>query len=195
MDLNNYTLILCTGSPRRHDLFRIAGIPFEVRTKEVAEDYPESLAVDEIAVYLAEKKADAYVSGIADREIILTADTIVAFEGREYGKPASREDSIRTLLELSGKTHEVYTGVCISSLNNRKRLSCRSVVKFADITREEASWYYDNYNPSDKAGSYGIQDWIGNCKVEWINGSYTNILGLPFAQTLNCLAGFVKDKA
>lgn len=194
MELKNYKLILASGSPRRKDMFEKAGLDFELRKNDVEEIYPEDLALQDIAEYLANLKADALRNKLADNEILITADTIVAFQGKEYGKPKDRSDSIRMLELLSDKTHEVYTGVCICDKQNKMSFSCRSVVKFAEISKEEAAWYFDNYDPSDKAGSYGIQDWVGITKVESIEGSYTNILGLPVAQTLSALKSFLENK-
>lgn len=189
-----YKLILASGSPRRKFLLETAGIEFEIRKREIDESYPSELEIDEIAEFLAVKKSNAQEHLIGENELLLTADTIVAFDGREYGKPVSREDSIEMLHLLGGQTHEVFSGVCLCDSENRDSFTCRSVVKFADISKEEAAWYFDNYKPDDKAGSYGIQDWVGFCKVEWINGSYTNILGLPLAQTLKRIGLFFENK-
>ena len=194
MNLSEYKLILASGSPRRKDMLEKAGLDFELRKNDVDESYPGSLALEEIAEYLANLKADALQADLSANEIMITADTIVAFQGKEYGKPKDRADSIQMLLLLANKTHDVYTGVCICDKHKKKSFTCKSTVKFTDITEEEAGWYFDNYNPSDKAGSYGIQDWIGITKVESIEGSYTNILGLPVAQTLNALRSFLEDK-
>lgn len=174
-------------------MLELAGLDYTIRKKEIDESYPDDLHIDEIAEYLAIKKANAQSEILNDNEILLTADTIVALDGKEYGKPTSRDDSIRMLGLLSNRDHEVYTGVCLSTKHQQKSFTCRSVVKFSEITEEEAAWYFDNYDPSDKAGSYGIQDWVGKCKVEWINGSYTNILGLPVAQTLAHLRKFLEQ--
>jgi len=193
MYLGKFKLILASGSPRRKALLAKAGLDFEVRKKEIDESYPTDMPIDEIAEYLAVKKANAQAEEQTEDEILLTADTIVSFDGKEFGKPSSRADSIQTLLLLSGKSHDVYTGVSLRTQKHSISFTCKSVVHFAEITEEEAGAYYDSCDPSDKAGSYGIQDWIGVSKVEWINGSYTNILGLPMAQTLTALRQLVES--
>lgn len=187
MNSSKYKIILASDSPRRKELLKQAGLSFEVRKKEVDEQYPDSLKIQEIAEYLANKKADAQCHDLKEDELLLTADTIVAFEGKEFGKPSSRRHSIEMLTTLANNTHDVYTGVCLQSQLKRHSFTVKSTVKFDPISEEEAAWYYDNFDPSDKAGSYGIQDWIGYCKVEWIEGSYTNILGLPLSQTLQAI--------
>jgi len=191
MDLKHYKLVLASGSPRRKDLLTSAGLQFIVRKKDIDENYPLSLSIDKIAEYLALKKAEVQAELMSEDEILITADTIVAFQNKEYGKPVSRDDSIRMLSLLSNQEHHVYTGVCLKSNSNQISFTCESTVKFGSISHQEAGWYYDNYDPSDKAGSYGIQDWLGRCKVEWIKGSYTNILGLPLSQTLEALRSFI----
>jgi len=191
MDLKNRKLVLASGSPRRKDLLTTAGLQFIVRKKDIDESYPDTLTVDKISEYLAVKKAEVQTELMSEDEILITADTVVAFQNKEYGKPVSRKDSIHMLCMLSNQEHFVYTGVCLKSTSNQKSFTCESSVKFGSISVEEAGWYFDNYDPSDKAGSYGIQDWLGRCKVEWIKGSYTNILGLPLSQTLEALQSFI----
>jgi septum formation protein len=190
----DFKIILASGSPRRKEILELAGIKFELRKNNAEESYPNDLELKDIAEYLARLKADHLQSTLAENELMITADTIVAFDGKEYGKPKDREDSIRMLLLLSNNTHEVYSGVCICDKHKKLSFTCKSIVKLAKISRDEAAWYFDNYDPSDKAGSYGIQDWIGITKVEWIKGSYNNILGLPVAQTLEHLNAFIKNK-
>lgn len=188
-----YKLILASGSPRRKFLLETAGLDFEIKKNEVDESYPEGLEIDKIAEYLARKKASGNKSLLQKDELLLTADTMVAFMGKEYGKPENKEHSIQMLCALGGQIHTVFTGVCISDGERLESFSVKSRVKFDKIDESEASWYYDNFKPMDKAGSYGIQDWIGYCKVEWIEGSYTNILGLPLTQTLKALKSFIES--
>ncbi len=193
MHLKGYKLILASGSPRRQNMLKTAGLDFEIRKKEIDESYPEDLHIDEIAEYLAVKKSKAQIEMMNKNDLLLTADTIVAFKGEEYGKPESKAHCIEMLRKFSGTHHDVYTGVCFRTNKDQDSFTVKSTVKFANISEEEAAWYFDQYDPSDKAGSYGIQDWIGVCKVEWINGSYTNILGLPLAQTLKRLELFLEN--
>ncbi|NNE26097.1 MAG: septum formation protein Maf [Saprospiraceae bacterium] len=191
MDLNK-ELILSSHSPRRKALLEKLRIPFTVNAIEIDETIPDEVHYASGAEYLAVKKAKAH--GILDNEtIILAADTIVVYNDVIYGKPTSREDAINTLTSLSDKKHSVYTGVCIYSAEKQISFTEQSEVKFAPISDEEAGYYFDLDNPIDKAGSYGIQDWIGFVKVEYIVGSFTNILGLPLAQTQQALLSFLQD--
>ncbi len=194
MDLEEYDILLASGSPRRKELLKLAGLNFTVVKNDVEESYPKDLSVNKVAEFLAVKKSLAFKLDNDKNEILITADTIVELEGKEYGKPESKEDCIEMLMKLSNKVHNVFTGVCLRSVNYKNSFTCQSIVKFSTIDKKEAEWYFDTNNPMDKAGSYGIQDWIGMCKVESINGSYTNILGLPLAQTLEQLNLFIKNK-
>ena len=153
-------------------------IDFRVVLKEVDESYPDGLTPAEIAVYIASKKAEAFDEEVND-EIVLTADTIVAIDGLILGKPESREHAIEMLQRLSGKVHEVYTGVCLYYKGEYNKFYDRSEVFFRQLTDEEIMSYVDEYEPYDKAGSYGIQQRIGLIGIERINGSYTNVVGLP----------------
>lgn len=193
MDLKGHRLILASGSPRRSELLNKAQIPFSVRVKEVEENFPSSLHYSHVAEYLAEKKAVAQKDLLENDEFILAADTIVVFEDKIYGKPNSREDAIQTLLKLSGQIHQVFTGVCLLGSQTKHSFTEESLVKFGHISENEVEFYFDTFNPSDKAGSYGIQDWIGWTKIEWIKGSYSNILGMPLAQTYAAIQSFVEN--
>jgi septum formation protein len=177
--LKNLKLILASKSPRRQELLTLMDIDFRVVLKEVDESYPEGLSQSEIALYIAQKKDEAFDEDIADYEVVLTADTIVAIDGLILGKPESAEHAIEMLHRLSGKVHEVYTGVCILYKGRYNKFYDRSEVFFRHLTDEEIRSYVQEYSPMDKAGSYGIQQRIGLIGIERINGSYTNVVGLP----------------
>ena len=183
--LNAYSIILGTQSPRRHELFTGLNIPFEVKVIEVEENYPNDLTGVEIPRYLAEKKADAYIQTMDKNSLLITADTIVWHEGRVFGKPSNKEEASNMLHALSGKTHEVITGVSINTLEKRKTFHVISKVRFSKLSTDEINYYLDNYQPYDKAGSYGVQEWIGYIGVEFIEGSYFNVMGLPIQRVYN----------
>ncbi len=172
-------IILASQSPRRKQLLEQAGIPFEIRIKEVEETYPESLSVEDVAPYLARKKALALVDSLQPDEVLLTADSVVILDNTIFGKPKDRADAKSTLQRLSGNKHEVITGVCMRSLNQEAVFSGRSTVYFDSLTDEEINYYIDTYQPYDKAGAYAIQEWVGLCKINRIEGTYPNIMGLP----------------
>ena len=187
-NLNPYRVVLASASPRRRELLVGLGICFESLSLDVPEDYPKELPVEEIPCFLAEKKAAAY--NISQDSLLITADTIVCFEGRVYGKPQNRSEAERMLTELSGKTHLVITGLCIKTLQKQKTFSVTTKVRFAALDREEIDFYLDNFEPYDKAGSYGIQEWIGYVAVESIEGSYFNVMGLPIQRLYSELKAF-----
>lgn len=182
MDLSKYNIVLGSQSPRRSQLLKSLDIDFEIRVIETDESYPTDLPTHEVAGYIATQKANAHKDTIGENELLITADTVVAYDDVIYGKPVSKEDAVNTLLLLSGNTHTVYTGVCLLLNDTTQVFTTKSDVKFATISETEANTYYDKYRPDDKAGSYGIQDWLGMAKVEWIAGSYNNIVGLPTAE-------------
>lgn len=186
----NNRLILASQSPRRSDLLQRSGYAFEVRKFDVVEVYPNGLLPHEVASYLAELKASSALQQITPGYVILTADTIVIFDDQILGKPRDRANAIQTLQLLSGAEHEVITAVSISSNQSLRTDYERSFVKFSDLTTQEIHFYVDHFKPYDKAGSYGIQDWIGLCKIEKIVGSYTNIMGLPMELTYKMLGDF-----
>lgn len=190
MFVPKYNLTLGSGSPRRSELLTKAGFEFVIRAIDVDESYPEDLAISDIAEYIAINKSNAHNEILAEGELVITADTIVVFENEVYGKPVDKEEAIETILKLSDKVHDVYSGV--SFLSKAKKLSFTemSQVKFGLVMPEEAERYVEEAAPLDKAGSYGIQDWIGFARIEWIKGSYTNILGLPLAQTYDAIKHF-----
>lgn len=172
------SIILASKSPRRQELLRLLDVDFRIVLKEVDESYPEGLSPEEVAVYIAEKKAKAYDDAVGN-EIVLTADTIVCIDDLILGKPESREHAIEMLQLLSGRVHRVITGVCIFYQHRLNKFYDVSEVFFRKLTDEEIITYVDLYKPFDKAGAYGIQEWIGLTAIERINGSYTNVVGLP----------------
>ena len=156
------------------------GIPFRVvETGHTDESYPPGLSGGAIAGYLAEQKSDAYTGNLGTRQVLLTADTVVWHGERELGKPGNREEALEMLRQLSGDTHQVYTGVCLRSARNRTSFVVGTDVTFASLEEGEMEYYVDRFRPFDKAGAYGIQEWIGHVAVEKIVGSYFNVMGLP----------------
>lgn len=192
--LSAYRIFLASRSPRRHSLLTQAGIPFEVWLKEeVDEVYPPSLSPPEVAGYLARLKAELYRSELNDRDILITADTIVVLDGRILGKPSDRTDAIKMLSDLSGRPHEVITGVCLTSRARETAFRASTIVWFDQLQLSEIEEYVDEFNPYDKAGSYGIQDWIGYAAIHRIEGSFFNVMGLPIQQLykeLQCFTGY-----
>jgi len=178
-NLSNYNIILASQSPRREELLRGLNIPFEVQEIDVEESYPTQMVGVDIPMYLAEKKADAYKDMMKENTLLITADTIVWHEGNVFGKPKDKADATRMLRALSGKTHQVITGVCISTVLKRKIFHVISEVRFSRLSPDEIEYYLQNFEPYDKAGAYGVQEWIGYIAVEYIEGSYFNVMGLP----------------
>lgn len=173
-------LILASNSPRRRELLAGLGYPYEVRVLDgIDESYPEILRGSEVAAYVSRVKANAYRMQMANDEIIITADTIVCLGDRVLGKPADEAEAMDMLRSLSGCVHQVYTGVTILALTEETTFVSRTDVTFATLTEEEIKHYVTHYHPMDKAGSYGIQEWIGYVGVERIEGSYFNVMGLP----------------
>ena len=185
------TIILASQSPRRSQLLREAGFDFVVRAKDVEESYPADLPVLEIAPFLAQKKARASSELLDNQSIILAADSIVILDEVVYGKPQDREDGIRMLRALSGKKHQVVTGVCLLSPNKEVVFSEIANVYMENLTDEEILHYLDTYKPYDKAGAYAIQEWIGHCKISRIEGTYSNIMGLPVQLVYQYLQNFI----
>ncbi|MEM6737128.1 MAG: Maf family nucleotide pyrophosphatase [Bacteroidota bacterium] len=179
-------LILASGSPRRKQLLQDAGFDFEVKTVPFEEVFPEDMESERVAEFLAIGKNDAYRKTLGN-ELVLTADTIVVFNDQILGKPKNEQEAINTLKLLSGEIHEVITGVCISLLETQHSFSCKTQVKFKSLLDEEIEFYIQNYRPMDKAGSYAIQEWIGLIGIEWINGSYYNVVGLPVHEVYQLL--------
>ncbi|MDE5788670.1 MAG: Maf-like protein [Bacteroidaceae bacterium] len=193
-ELSTYNIVLASGSPRRKELLAGLGLQFEVRLLPgIDESYPEGLTGEEIAQTISRKKAEAYRPTLQTDELILTADTIVYLDGQVLGKPSDAEDARRMLRLLSGRTHEVITGVTLLTRDKTHTFSSVSKVKFADITDREIDYYVDNYHPLDKAGAYGIQEWIGYIAVERIEGSYFNVMGLPVQRLYQELKNFLQS--
>ena len=189
MNNSQFNIILGSQSPRRKEL--LGGLDIEFTTKVIPgleETYPDTLQGEEIPVYLAEQKADAYT--LEDNDLLITADTIVWLDGRVYGKPADEAEAREMLRSLSGKTHDVITGVCVRT--NKKNVSFASTtkVRFTELTEEEIEHYISKYRPMDKAGSYGVQEWIGYIGVVHIEGSYFNVMGLPIQKLYTVLKEF-----
>ena len=184
-NIDKYKIILASQSPRRIELLNGLNIKFEVQVLDVNEDFPAQMVGVDIPMFLAEKKANAYKHIMDEHTMIITADTIVWHEGKVLGKPVDETDARRMLRALSGKTHQVITGVCISTLQRRKVFHVISDVRFARLAEVEIEYYLQNFKPYDKAGSYGVQEWIGFVGVEHINGSYFNVMGLPVQRLYN----------
>ena len=179
-NLEKYKVILASGSPRRRELMAGLGVNYEVRIlPDVDESYPDTLQGEEIPLYIAKEKADAYIPMMQPDELIITADTIVWLDGKVLGKPGDREDALQMLRTMSGRTHEVFTGVCITTTDWQRSFTAQTEVRFATLSEDEIIYYVDNFKPMDKAGAYGVQEWIGFIGVENISGSYYNIMGLP----------------
>lgn len=179
-NLKKYKVILASNSPRRKELMSGLGVDYVVRTlPDIDESYPEALKGEQIPMFIAREKANAYRASIMPDELLITADTIVWLEGEALGKPEGAEGAIRMLHQLSGKSHQVITGVCLTTTEWQKSFTAVTEVKFAELTDEEIAYYVDAYAPMDKAGSYGVQEWIGFIGVEAISGSYFNVMGLP----------------
>ena len=175
-----YKLILASNSPRRKELLAGLGVPFEVRVlQDIDEHYPENLPVNEVARYIAKEKADAYRRIVAADELIITADTVVIVGDEILGKPMDEADAVRMLRLLSGRTHQVTTGVCLLTAEKERCFDVTTDVTFKTLTDEEIHYYVNRYRPFDKAGAYGIQEWIGYIGVTGLNGSYYNVMGLP----------------
>ena len=179
-NLSKYHLILASNSPRRKQLLASLGLSFEQQVlPDLDETYPAHLQAGDIAEYIARAKAQAYLPTLQANDLVLTADTIVYNEGKVYGKPQNREEACAMLAELSGKTHHVYTGVCLSTTQWQRSFATDTKVSFATLSQDEIAYYVDTFQPYDKAGAYGIQEWIGYVAVENIEGSYFNVMGLP----------------
>lgn len=175
--LKNHKLILASGSPRRQQFFKDLALDFEIRLKDIEETYPENLKAEAVTDYLALLKADAFELQL--NEILVTSDTIVWLDDKVIGKPKDYGDAFVILKELSGQTHQVITSVCLKSVSKTKVFNVTTKVTFAELTDEMIEFYIETHKPYDKAGAYGIQEWIGLVGIEKIEGSYTNVVGLP----------------
>ena len=190
--LEKYNILLASKSPRRHDLLKGMGIRFSVpELIETEENYPENLQAGEITDFLAKLKANPYLNTLSANDILITSDTIVWQDNKVLLKPGNFNEAVKMLQKLSGNYHEVYTGICLSSKHKQEVFSVKTKVKFAQLTNEEIDYYVTKYKPYDKAGSYGIQEWIGYIGIESISGSYFNVMGLPTQALYKHLKSFV----
>ncbi|MGL4596471.1 MAG: Maf family nucleotide pyrophosphatase [Bacteroidia bacterium] len=188
--LNQFRFVLASKSPRRQYLLRELGLPFELLTKEVDESFAADLKREEIPLYLCQKKAEAFDGELTENTIVITADTIVWINDHVLNKPETEDDAKAMLRELSGATHDVYTGVCLKSATKTSSFFCRTRVFFKTLTAGEIDYYVNTFKPFDKAGAYGAQEWIGYVGVERIEGSYFNVMGLPVKELYEHLIAF-----
>ena len=189
--LKNHNLILASGSPRRQQFFKELGLDFEIRLKPVDEVYSEQLSHSEISDYLAELKAKPFKNELKDNDILVTSDTIVWHDNEALGKPKDINEAFEMLQSMSAKTHEVITSICFTTNKSQKTVNAITKVTFKSLTDSEINYYVTNFTPFDKAGGYGIQEWIGQIGIVNIEGSYTNVVGLPtdlLYKTLNDMA-------
>lgn len=184
-------VILASGSPRRQDLLKKMGIHFDIKIKQVNEIYPSNLKGTQVTDFLAKLKASAFKDEIKKNELIITADTIVWFNDQVLGKPSDEEDAINMLIKLSGKRHHVMSSVCFTTISQQSIINETTTVFFKPLDKKEITRYVYDQLPLDKAGSYGIQDWIGLVGIERIEGSYTNVVGLPTTATYSKLKEFL----
>lgn len=191
MKLTDYRIVLASNSPRRKELLAGIDVEYEIRMlPNIDESYPKTIPEDDVAEYLAKKKASAYLHDLKDDELLITADTIVLLDGMIIGKPVDEADAIRMLKLLAGKTHRVITGVCLATKKKQELFSDTAFVTFGNLSEEEIIYYVLNYKPFDKAGAYGVQEWIGYVAVERIEGSYFNVMGLPIYKVYKELKKF-----
>ncbi|KAA1244709.1 Maf-like protein [Aquimarina sp. RZ0] len=190
--LKDYNLILASGSPRRQQFFKDLGLNFTIRLKEIDEIYPDNLQAEEISDYLAKLKSDAFTS-LKSNDILVTSDTIVWHKDKAIGKPKSHAQAKHMIASLSGDTHQVITSVCFKTINTTRIINQKTEVTFKELTQEEITYYVDNFSPLDKAGAYGIQEWIGYIGITHIDGSYFNVMGLPVQLVYDTLIEIVKS--
>lgn len=189
--LKNYNVILASASPRRHAFLKAMQLNFDIQIKPINEIYPKELKASEITDYLAKLKAEAFIADLKDNDIVITSDTIVWLEGKAIEKPKDEEDAFRMIKSLSNKTHEVVTSICFTQTTSQKLVNTTTKVTFKVLTDEEIEYYVRTFKPLDKAGAYGIQEWIGAIGITKIEGSYNNVVGLPthlLYETLNTIA-------
>ena len=188
---NKYKILLGSNSPRRREILGMLRIPFHVVTLEgIDESYPINLESDKVAEYISNKKADEFLKRIGENELIITADTVVICEGKILGKPKDAKEAEKMLRFLSGRSHKVTTGVTLATKEKRISFSSETHVTFADLTDDEIRFYVDTFHPLDKAGAYGIQEWIGGVAVAKIDGSFYNVMGLPIHRLYQVLKSF-----
>jgi septum formation protein len=186
----DYNYLLASKSPRRQELLKSLGIEFQIVAKYVEESYPTDLHKEEIPVYLAKIKAKHFLNDLKENDLLITADTIVWFNGEVLGKPENKAEAIKTLRKLSGHEHKVISGVCLTSVKKQKAFYSISKVCFKQLSIEEIDYYVTKYKPYDKAGAYGIQEWIGYIGITYIEGSFYNVMGLPIQQLYSEIQNF-----
>lgn len=189
--LKQYTLILASGSPRRQQFFKDLDLDFEIRLKDIEEIYPPELKAVEITDYLAELKANAFEGELKENEILVTSDTIVWHQNKALGKPKNAQEAFEMIRSMSNDTHEVFTSVCFKTSTSSTLINDVTKVTFKDLSDEAILYYINNYKPYDKAGAYGIQEWFGFMAVAKVEGSYTNVMGLPTAKVYEYLSTLV----
>jgi septum formation protein len=189
-NLQQYEIILASKSPRRQQLLEDLGLKFSIQSMDIPEVFPEGLEMTEIPVYLAELKAAAFLPHLKDHQLVITADTIVWLDGRVMNKPTDYTDGFRMLKDLSGKKHQVLTGVCLLSTEKKVSFFASTDVWFKQLTNNEIQYYLENFRPYDKAGAYGIQEWIGYIGIHRIEGSFFNVMGLPIQSLYEQLKAF-----
>ena len=190
-NLNKYNIILASKSPRRQELLRGMGVKFTILTKETPENFPAEMPLDKVPEFLSQQKSMAFdETELPENYLVITSDTVVIAENEILGKPKDRDDALRMLSLLSGKTHHVVTGVTVRTAKKVKTFAVKSKVTFANLDVEEMAYYVDNYHPYDKAGAYGIQEWIGYVGITGLNGSFYNVMGLPTRRLYQVLKSF-----
>ena len=189
-DLDNYTIILASGSPRRQQFFKELGLNFEIRLKSIEETYPDHLKHKDISDYLSNLKAEPFKHELLSNDVLITSDTIVWHNNKALGKPKDNKEAFDMLSSMSDTTHEVITSITLTTTTLQKTVNAVTKVTFKALTKDEINYYIKNYKPFDKAGAYGIQEWIGQIGITRIEGSYTNVVGLPthlLYKTLNSM--------
>lgn len=190
-NIKKYNIILASKSPRRHHLLKELGLEFSIHSNSnTNETYPDDLTKEEIVIYLAKQKANHFVRKLSKNDILITADTIVILKNKVLNKPKDKSDAFAMLKSMSGNKHVVYTGVCIKSLGKTATFYAKTDVYFKELTNEEIDYYIEKFKPYDKAGAYGIQEWIGYIGIERIDGSYFNVMGLPVQKLYDELSNF-----
>ena len=191
--LKEFRVILASASPRRRELLKATGIEYQMAQKfECEESFPKSIAAEEVAPYLSALKSHAYPNTLEYNDILITADTIVVLNGKVLGKPSNEAEAYAMLSELSGSEHTVITGVTLRSADREHTFASSSTVRFAELSKEQIAYYIEQYRPMDKAGAYGIQEWIGYVGIEGIEGSFYNVMGLPIQRLCRELECFIE---
>ena len=191
--LKDYTIILASASPRRHAFLKTMNLVFKIELQPIEEIYPEHLKKEEITDYLVKLKAEPFTDNLKDKDIVITSDTIVWLNNEAIGKPKDEEDAFRMIQKLSNTTHEVITSICLTLKSNQQIVNTITKVTFKALTDNEIRYYIDNFKPLDKAGAYGIQEWIGAIGITKIEGSYNNVVGLPTHLLYETLNNIAKD--